>query len=307
MQIHQTVIITIDPKDARDFDDAISVESLDNGHWRLGVHIADVSHFVREGTKLDAEAFKRGNSVYLPGTVIPMLPEKLSNDLCSLKPNRRRLVYAVFINISGILILLERRFFERYTFKQPLDSISSSYDTVDPNIFRKIGAGWKIKYGGKSYTIRHSIGLVHIRNLIIKKGEWIHCTELKRLAIDHIPKEKFEHYAAMTRVQLEDENLSLKEGIPPEEIISRLPLEKIKKLRDVLVERKVTDDFTSPEEKIDQLNTLDFIEKYLNQVTDNKGRPRKILDQTDTDRKTVSAAINRCRNNFYKGSILKEA
>ncbi len=93
------VIYTVDPLDAKDHDDAISVEKRDHG-YRLGVYIADVSHYVRDGTVLDREAFERGNSVYLPGQVIPMLPEKLSNDLCSLKPNRKRLVYAALINFD---------------------------------------------------------------------------------------------------------------------------------------------------------------------------------------------------------------
>ncbi len=92
-------IYTIDPFDAKDHDDAISVEKHDHG-YRLGVYIADVSHYVREGTALDREAFERGNSVYLPGMVIPMLPEKLSNDICSLKPNRKRLVFAALINFD---------------------------------------------------------------------------------------------------------------------------------------------------------------------------------------------------------------
>ncbi|MBN2227370.1 MAG: ribonuclease R [candidate division Zixibacteria bacterium] len=93
------VIYTIDPFDARDFDDAVTVSKTDKG-YRLGVFIADVSHFVRDDTALDREAFNRGNSVYLPGKVIPMLPEQLSNDLCSLKPNRRRLAYAVLMNFA---------------------------------------------------------------------------------------------------------------------------------------------------------------------------------------------------------------
>ena len=205
---------------------------------------------------------------------------------------------AVFINISGILILLERRFLERYTFKQPLKNLPSSGDTAEPNIFRKAGAGWEIKYGGKSYSVRHSKGLLHIRNLIIKKGEWIPCSVLKRLSSDDVSDTIYEQYATMTREQLEIESLRVEDGIPSEDIITRLSLEKIKKLRDVLIERKAVDDFNSPEEKIDQLNTLDFIENYLKKVTDNKGRSRKIHDQTDTDRKAVSAAINRCRNNL---------
>ena len=83
-------IVTIDPVDARDFDDAISLEQLDNGHWRLGVHIADVSHFVRPRTALDREALERATSVYLPDRVLPMLPELISNGLASLQPGKVR-------------------------------------------------------------------------------------------------------------------------------------------------------------------------------------------------------------------------
>ena len=90
-------IITIDPVDARDFDDAISLVKLDNGHWRLGVHIADVSHFVRPRTALDREAHNRGTSVYLPDRVLPMLPELISNGLASLQPDRVRYTKTVFI------------------------------------------------------------------------------------------------------------------------------------------------------------------------------------------------------------------
>jgi ribonuclease R len=83
-------IVTIDPVDARDFDDAISLERLDNGHWLLGVHIADVSHFVEPKTPLDREAHDRATSVYLPDRVIPMLPEIISNNLASLQPHKVR-------------------------------------------------------------------------------------------------------------------------------------------------------------------------------------------------------------------------
>ena len=83
-------VITIDPKTARDFDDAISLKVLENGHWLLGVHIADVSHFVPYRSDLDNEAFRRATSVYLPDKVIPMLPEVISNNLASLQPNRVR-------------------------------------------------------------------------------------------------------------------------------------------------------------------------------------------------------------------------
>jgi ribonuclease R len=92
-------IYTIDPFDAKDHDDAISVSKIKGG-YRLGVHIADVSFYVPEGSALDSEALERGNSVYLPGMVIPMLPEVLSNDTCSLRPNRRRLAHSVIIDFN---------------------------------------------------------------------------------------------------------------------------------------------------------------------------------------------------------------
>jgi len=103
-------IVTIDPHDARDFDDAISLERWDNGHWHLGVHIADVSHFVQPGTVLDAEAKKRGTSVYLPTLVVPMLPEIISNGLASLQENRVRFTMSAFIEFSPDGIPLSTRF-----------------------------------------------------------------------------------------------------------------------------------------------------------------------------------------------------
>jgi ribonuclease R len=92
-------IVTIDPDDARDFDDAIQVEKIGSG-WRLGVHIADVAAYVEPDSPLDREARRRGNSVYLPDRVIPMLPERLSNGVCSLKPGVDRLTHSVFIQFD---------------------------------------------------------------------------------------------------------------------------------------------------------------------------------------------------------------
>lgn len=92
---------TIDPEDAKDFDDALSFEQLPNGNFEIGVHIADVSHFVQPGSPLDKEAYERGTSVYLVDRVIPMLPERLSNDLCSLRPNEDRLVFSAVFEMDS--------------------------------------------------------------------------------------------------------------------------------------------------------------------------------------------------------------
>ncbi|WP_299578567.1 ribonuclease R [uncultured Sunxiuqinia sp.] len=105
--MRDVVTFTIDPADAKDFDDALSVRKLDNGLWEVGIHIADVSHYVRPNTILDDEAYSRATSVYLVDRVVPMLPERLSNGVCSLRPDEDKLCYsAVFhlddqANVSG--------------------------------------------------------------------------------------------------------------------------------------------------------------------------------------------------------------
>ena len=92
---------TIDPVDAKDFDDAISIRNLDNGNYEIGVHIADVSHFVKPGTALDKSAYERATSVYLPDRVNPMLPERISNELCSLRPNEDKYTFSVIFQINN--------------------------------------------------------------------------------------------------------------------------------------------------------------------------------------------------------------
>ena len=129
--LRKEFIVTIDPDDARDFDDAIHVEKTKNG-WQLGVHIADVAAYVEPGSALDREARRRGNSVYLPDRVIPMLPERLSNDVCSLNPGVDRLTHSVFINFDKNGVAKSARFAHsvirsahRLTYKQAYAILTS--------------------------------------------------------------------------------------------------------------------------------------------------------------------------------------
>jgi ribonuclease R len=126
-------IVTIDPDDARDFDDAIHVEKVANGGWHLGVHIADVAAYVEPGSALDREARHRGNSVYLPDRVVPMLPERLSNGVCSLNPGVDRLTHSVFIHFDKNGVAKSARFARsvirsahRLTYKQAYAILKSA-------------------------------------------------------------------------------------------------------------------------------------------------------------------------------------
>ncbi|MCU0788091.1 MAG: ribonuclease R [Verrucomicrobia bacterium] len=119
------LVVTIDPDDAKDFDDAICLQRVSADQWKLWVHIADVSHYVKPGTALDAEARRRGNSTYLVDRVIPMLPEALSNELCSLKPNVDRLTKCVEFLVSDGGRVLHTKFYpavihsrQRFTYKE---------------------------------------------------------------------------------------------------------------------------------------------------------------------------------------------
>jgi ribonuclease R len=141
--ITRKVIITIDPPDAKDFDDAISLEKDSDGNRMLGVHIADVSCFVTPDSPLDAEARIRGNSVYLPEKTIPMLPEILSNGICSLQPDQRRFVKSVYLTYDHGGKVLSRRFAnsvicsrQRLTYEQADKALRGRTKGIKPQVVK---------------------------------------------------------------------------------------------------------------------------------------------------------------------------
>ena len=135
LDIRKTTTFTIDPKDAKDFDDALSVKKLKNGNWEVGVHIADVSHYVEKGGVIDKEAVERATSVYLVDRVIPMLPEVLSNNICSLKPNVDRLAYSILFEMDESANMLD------YTIKKTVihSDVRFTYQTAQDVIDNKEG------------------------------------------------------------------------------------------------------------------------------------------------------------------------
>ncbi|MDF1657731.1 MAG: ribonuclease R [Verrucomicrobiales bacterium] len=151
-------VFTIDPEDAKDFDDAISVTENEDGTFELAVHIADVSHYVKSGSELDKEARKRGNSVYLADRVIPMLPEKLSNGICSLKPDVERLTHAAIMTFDAAGKMTASRFASciirshcRYSYEEAFavmmltdEVIAKLESEKDQSLGRHLKRAWKL-------------------------------------------------------------------------------------------------------------------------------------------------------------------
>ena len=141
--ITNKIIVTIDPPDSKDFDDAISIEKDPQGRFILGVHIADVSCFVKQDTSLDAEAAERGNSTYLPGWTIPMLPEVLSNGICSLQPDKKRFTKSAYITYDDEGKVLSTSFAnsiiastQRLTYLQADAALKGKTEGIKPEVMK---------------------------------------------------------------------------------------------------------------------------------------------------------------------------
>ena len=128
-----TLTFTIDPADAKDFDDALSFEKLNEGCFEIGIHIADVSHFVQKNSALDQEAIRRGTSVYLVDRTIPMLPEKLSNELCSLRPNEDKLSFSVVVKMNESAEVLDTWFGKTIIHSKRRFSYEEAQERIETN------------------------------------------------------------------------------------------------------------------------------------------------------------------------------
>ena len=152
--MRDTLTFTIDPKDAKDFDDALSFKKLDNGHYEIGIHIADVSYYLEEGTILDDEAYQRATSVYLVDRVVPMLPEVLSNFACSLRPNEEKYTFSAIFEINEKAQLIDQWFGrtvidsnQRFAYEEAQYIIETKDSTIPE----------EISITGKSYEVSDEI------------------------------------------------------------------------------------------------------------------------------------------------------
>jgi ribonuclease R len=152
--MRDTLTFTIDPKDAKDFDDALSFKKLDNGNYEIGIHIADVSHYLQEGTILDDEAYQRATSIYLVDRVVPMLPEVLSNFACSLRPNEEKYTFSAVFEIAASSQIVNQWFGktvilsdQRFSYEEAQHIIETKENTIPE----------EISITGNSYTVPDEI------------------------------------------------------------------------------------------------------------------------------------------------------
>lgn len=169
--MRQTLTFTIDPKDAKDFDDALSYEILENGNAQIGIHIADVSHYLQEGTILDQEAFDRATSVYLVDRVVPMLPEVLSNFACSLRPNEEKYTFSAVFELNKKAEIIDQWFGRTVIHSDQRMSYEEAQHIIENN---NGNIPEEISTTGNDYTLNQPIidavlGLNNLAKILRKK------------------------------------------------------------------------------------------------------------------------------------------
>ncbi len=182
--MRQVLTFTIDPKDAKDFDDALSFQVLDNGNYEIGIHIADVSHYVQEGTILDEEAERRGTSVYLVDRVVPMLPEVLSNFACSLRPNEEKYTFSAVFEIDSKAQVINQWFGRTVIYSDQRFAYEEAQSIIETKL-AVIPA--EVSLTGQSYTVDEPV-----IEAVLKLDELAKIMRSKRLANGAISFDKVE-------------------------------------------------------------------------------------------------------------------
>jgi ribonuclease R/exosome complex exonuclease DIS3/RRP44 len=155
--MRDVLTFTIDPKDAKDFDDALSFEKLENGNYEIGIHIADVSHYLKPGTELDDEAYERATSVYLVDRVVPMLPEILSNNACSLRPNEEKYTFSAVFEITPKAEVKKQWFGRTVTYSDARFAYEEAQHIIENPKDETHTIPSKISITDKEYTVKPEI------------------------------------------------------------------------------------------------------------------------------------------------------
>jgi len=182
--MRKTLTFTIDPKDAKDFDDALSFEVLENGNYEIGIHIADVSHYVKPGTVLDEEAYERATSVYLVDRVVPMLPEVLSNNACSLRPHEEKYTFSAVFELNNKAEIKNQWFGRTVTYSDARFAYEEAQHIIETN---ENTIPSDISLTGKQYTADQKIA-----DAVLKMDELAKIMRVKRMGDGAISFDKVE-------------------------------------------------------------------------------------------------------------------
>ena len=182
--MRDVLTFTIDPKDAKDFDDALSFQILKNGNYEIGIHIADVSHYVKEGTILDDEAYERATSVYLVDRVVPMLPEILSNNACSLRPNEEKFTFSAVFELNNKAELLNQWFGRTVTYSDARFAYEEAQSIIESN---SNSIPKEVSLTGKAYKTNQPIA-----DAVIKLNQLAKIMRKKRMQDGAISFDKVE-------------------------------------------------------------------------------------------------------------------
>ena len=182
--MRDVLTFTIDPKDAKDFDDALSFQVLKNGNYEIGIHIADVSHYVKEGTILDDEAYERATSVYLVDRVVPMLPEILSNNACSLRPNEEKFTFSAVFELNNKAELLNQWFGRTVTYSDARFAYEEAQAIIESN---SNSIPEEVSLTGKAYKTNQPIA-----DAVIKLNQLAKIMRKKRMQNGAISFDKVE-------------------------------------------------------------------------------------------------------------------
>ncbi len=182
--MRDVLTFTIDPKDAKDFDDALSFQKLKNGNYEIGIHIADVSHYVKENTILDDEAYERATSVYLVDRVVPMLPEILSNNACSLRPHEEKFTFSAVFEINNKSEIIDRWFGRTVTYSDARFAYEEAQEIIET---KNNNISKEISINGKAYKADQAIA-----DAILKLDELAKIMRVKRMKDGAISFDKVE-------------------------------------------------------------------------------------------------------------------
>lgn len=273
--MRSVLTFTIDPKDAKDFDDALSFQTLENGHYEIGIHIADVSHYVQPGSVLDEEAFNRATSVYLVDRVVPMLPEILSNKACSLRPNEEKYTFSAVFEIDEKAVVKKQWFGrtvilsnERFAYEEAQHIIENQTNAIPKEI--------SIRQDGYEVTKQ-------IKEAVLKLDDLAKIMREKRMDTGAISFDKIEVKFNLNE-QNNPESVFFKESKDANKLIEEFMLLANRKVAEFIGKQKPKKTFVyrvHDEPDLDKLMALNGVISRFGHSVDLR------------DRKTINGSLNR--------------